>query len=131
MQFGREGTLVARLASAILLVGLGACKPPPEQRQFMPQADPGRGLQAIDRAGCGACHSIPGIDWPRGRVGPDLSGFGDRTLIAGSVPNRPDLLAAYVRDAPSVDPGSGMPSMPLSEEESRDVAAYLYTLVAR
>lgn len=97
----------------------------------MPQASPEHGLEVINRVGCGACHSIPGVDWPRSTIGPDLSGFGDRTLIAGSVPNRPDLLAAFVRDAPSVDPGSGMPSMPLSEEESRDVAAYLYTLVAR
>ena len=97
----------------------------------MPQGDPEQGLTIIDRTGCGACHSIPGVDWPRGSIGPDLAGFGGRTLIAGSVPNRPDLLAAYVRDAPAVDPGSGMPSMPLSEEESRDVAAYLYTLVAR
>lgn len=97
----------------------------------MPQADPAQGLKIIDRVGCGACHTIPGLDWPRGNLGPDLAGFGNRTLIAGSVPNRPDLLAAYVLDAPAVDPGSGMPPMPLSEEESRDVAAYLYTLVAR
>jgi hypothetical protein len=40
------------------------------------------------------------------------------------------MLAAYVRDAPALVPGSGMPAMPLTQEESRDVAAYLYTLGA-
>lgn len=71
------------------------------------------------------------MDWPKGRVGPSLENFANGTLIAGKVPNRADLLIAYVRDAPAVVPGSGMPAMPLSEEEARDVAAYLYTLDAR
>ena len=47
-------------------------------------------------------------------------------MIAGRVPNRPDLLSAYVRNAPAVAPGTTMPAMPLSVQESRDVAAYLY-----
>ena len=94
----------------------------------MPGADPAAGLQAIERAGCGACHRIPGLDWPQGRVGPVLEGFAERGLIAGRLPNRPDVLAAYVRDAPALTPGTPMPAMPLTEQESRDVAAYLYSL---
>ena len=35
---------------------------------------------------------------------------------------------AFVRDAPALVPGTAMPAMPISEEESRDVAAYLYSL---
>ena len=97
----------------------------------MPQASAGRGLEAIERAGCGACHSIPGLDWPKGMVGPSLEGFAERGLIAGELPNQPEILAAYVRDAPALVPDSTMPAMPLTQEESRDVAAYLYTLGAR
>lgn len=82
----------------------------------------------IERVGCAACHTIPGIGWPKGRVGPPLKGFAEQSLIAGRVPNRPDVLAAFVRNAPAVVPETGMPPMPLSEEEARDVAAYLYTL---
>ena len=39
---------------------------------------------------------------------------------------RPEVLAAYIRDAPALVPGSGMPAMPVTEAEARDVAAYLY-----
>lgn len=118
-------------APLTLLMLLAACKPPPDQRHHMPEADAARGLEAIERAGCGACHVIPGLAWPEGRVGPSLKDFAGRGLIAGRVPNRPDLLAAFVRDAPALVPGTTMPAMPLSEEESRDVAAYLYTLESR
>lgn len=94
----------------------------------MVQSNPDRGRQVIEQVGCAACHAIPGVDWPRGTLGPPLDGFAQQTLIAGRVPNRPDTLAAFVRDAPSVDPQSAMPPMPLSQQESRNVAAYLYTL---
>ena len=120
----------ARLCLPLLLLA-GACKPPPDARQHMPQSDPAEGLAAIDRAGCGACHLVPGLAWPQGKVGPSLEGFAGRGLIAGELPNQPEILATFVRDAPALVPDTTMPAMPLSEEESRDVAAYLYTLGAR
>jgi mono/diheme cytochrome c family protein len=92
----------------------------------MPTADPDRGRQAILSAGCGACHSIPGIRWPRGKSASALEGMAQRALIAGRVPNEPELLAAFVRDAPSLVPETTMPAMPVSEQQSRDIAAYLY-----
>lgn len=92
----------------------------------MPMADAAAGRAAIKRVGCGSCHTIAGIDWPQGQVGPKLDGFADRALIAGRLPNRPDVLAAYIRNAPALVPGSGMPAMPVSEAESRDIAFYLY-----
>lgn len=85
-----------------------------------------RGKAAIEKVGCAGCHAISGIDWPRGQVGPSLLGFADRGLIAGRLANRPDILAAYVRNAPSLVPGSAMPAMPVSEGEARDIAAFLY-----
>jgi cytochrome c1 len=79
-------------------------------------------------AGCAGCHAFPDIAWPSGRNGPSLVDFDGRGPIAGSLPNTPANLAAFVRDAPAAKPGSTMPAMPLSEAESRDVAAYLYGL---
>lgn len=105
---------------------LAACKPPPEQRQDMPQTSLARAERIIERAGCGSCHRIPGIGWPQGTVGPALNGLGARVLIAGQLPNQPDLLAAYIRNAPALVPNSAMPAMPVTEEEARDIAAYLY-----
>lgn len=118
-------------ASLPLILLLGACGPLPDERHHMPLADAAEGRQIIERAGCGACHQIPGVAWPEGRLGPSLAGFAHQGLIAGRLSNRPDMLAAFVRDAPALVPGTTMPAMPLSEEESRDVAAYLYTLDSR
>ena len=115
-------------AALPLLLAPGACKEPSDQDHFVPQAKAERGREVVARLGCAACHSIPGIDWPKGRVGPALDGFADQSLIAGRAPNRADILARFVRNAPSVVPGTGMPPMPMTEEDSRDVAAYLYTL---
>lgn len=97
----------------------------------MPQADVERGREAIARVGCGSCHTIPGIRWPKGQTGPSLEGFAHRSLIAGRLPNQPDILAAFVRNAPALLPETTMPAMPLTEEESRDVAAYLYAIGER
>ncbi|WP_425566764.1 c-type cytochrome [Sphingomonas swuensis] len=110
----------------LALLALAACKPPPDQRQFLAEGDAGRGLQAIKRAGCGSCHQVPGLRWPEGKVGPRLDGLAERALIAGQLPNRPDVLTTYIRNAPALVPGSAMPAMPVSDTEARDIAAYLY-----
>jgi len=110
----------------LLLLAIAACKPPPQDRQSMPRGDAAKGLAAIERAGCGSCHTIPGVRWPQGAVAPPLEGMADRALIAGQLPNRPDVLAAYIRNAPALMPGSAMPAMPVSAPEARDIAAYLY-----
>lgn len=114
------------IALLACLGALAACKQPPETRQVPDAAAMERGLAAIERAGCAACHDIPGLDWPRGRTGPSLAGFDDVGAIAGALPNTAENLAAFVRNAPAAKPGSTMPAMPLSEDEARDVAAYLY-----
>lgn len=96
----------------------------------MPGSDPKRGRDVMARAGCGSCHDIPGV-WPRGTLGPPLTNFAEQGLIAGRLPNRPDVLMAFLRDAPAMIPGSTMPAMPIDEGEARDAAAYLYTLRRR
>lgn len=109
-----------------LACAVSACAEPPATQQLPDAEAKKRGLAAIERVGCGACHEIPGVAWPKGRLGPSLVGFNDVGLIAGAVPNEFEMLARFVREAPSLKPGSAMPAMPLSVEESRDVAAYLY-----
>lgn len=108
------------------MVLAAACKPPPERETLVPLASAERGEQAIARAGCGACHTIDGIDWPQGRTAPDLRGFADRGLIAGRLPNRPDVLAAFIRNAPALVADTTMPAMPITEQEASDIANYLY-----
>tara|TARA_Y100000815_G_scaffold76896_1_gene65848 strand:- start:180 stop:593 length:414 start_codon:yes stop_codon:yes gene_type:complete len=107
---------------------LAGCKDPVETRREPASISKERGLAVIRRAGCGSCHEIPGLDWPAGRLGPSLEGFDDVGLIAGQLPNRPDVLATFIRNAPAVKEGSSMPPMPISETEAADIAAYLYGL---
>ncbi|MEH6664290.1 MAG: c-type cytochrome [Brevundimonas sp.] len=115
------------MGMAVMTLALAACSGADDGRtRALPSGDPARGLRIMDEVGCGACHDIPGLDWPRGQVGPPLSGLGDRALIGSGLPNRPETLVPYLINAPAVDPGSPMPPMPVTEEEARDIAAYLY-----
>ena len=120
--------MIRALASVPLLLAIGGCDEPPERDHFVREASAANGKAVIQRVGCGACHTIPGVRWPDGRVGPPLDGFAAQTMIAGRVPNRAEILAEFVRNAPAVVPGTGMPAMPITPQESQDVAAYLYTL---
>ncbi|MNI17968.1 Cytochrome c oxidase subunit 2 precursor [compost metagenome] len=119
---------IGAVASAVGLLGLAACADKAEAPRALAGADAAEGLRLIRKHGCGACHAIPGAAWPEGRTGGSLAGVGARPMIAGRLPNQPAVMAAFVRDAPSLLPDTGMPPMPLSEAEARDVAAYLYTL---
>jgi cytochrome c1 len=78
--------------------------------------------------GCTACHDVPGVRFPRGVAGPPLDGMAQRAFIAGQLPNTPDVLVAFLQDPPSLVARTGMPDVHLSLAESRDVAAYLYSL---
>lgn len=107
---------------------LSACGASPVDAPHAEEAAIERGKAAAERLGCGACHDMPGVDWPKGRTGPSLAGFGDRALIAGSLPNRTALLAKFIRDAPALVPESGMPTVPMHDGEARDIAAWLSSL---
>jgi len=115
-------------ALALVAVSVAACAPKPGPVWSGFGGDPTRGAQLITQAQCGACHAIPGIDNANGLVGPPLTHFARRTMVAGLLPNTPDNLVHWVRDPQSVTPGNAMPSSGLSAQEARDVAAYLYTL---
>lgn len=94
----------------------------------VPGGDADRGRIAIQEYGCGACHSIPGIRSAQGRVGPQLHGFSKQVYIAGRLPNTPPNLVLWIQHPQRVDPHTAMPDVGVSEQEARDIAAYLYTL---
>ena len=117
---------MVRLLAGLCVLAMPACKPPQEPRYTPDKALTAKGLTVIKQAGCAACHQIPGVDWPNGRLGPSLVGFNDIGLIAGAVPNTAENLAAFLRNAPAVKPGSTMPPIPITPDEARAAAAYLY-----
>ena len=86
------------------------------------------GRNAIRRYGCNACHDIPGVPGARGLVGPPLGGIGTRQYIAGELPNTAANLMRWIQHPHSVEPHTAMPEMGVTDDDSRDIAAYLYTL---
>jgi cytochrome c len=121
-------TIARALLIAGLALGVSACggRSKPLWSGF--GGDPARGLAVINQAQCGACHVIPGVPDAHGLVGPPLTQFGQRTMVAGLLPNTPDNLIHWLRDPQSVTPGNAMPSSGWTEAQARDAAAYLYTL---
>ena len=89
--------------------------------------DPEAGRRAIESHGCTSCHAIAGLDAPEARVGPPLHDLAERRYIAGDEPNTLDVLMRWLQDPASVEPGTVMPDVGLTEQEARDIAAYLYS----
>jgi cytochrome c len=87
-----------------------------------------RGRHVLEQFECGACHRIPGVRGPQGRVGPSLAHFGQRAYVAGHFKNSPEVVVRWILDPPSMKPATAMPNLGLTESQARDVAAYLHSL---
>jgi cytochrome c1 len=124
---------VAALASLAVCLMLGGCNEGKATREVsvgnLGNSEHGR--QLIASYGCGACHMIPGVRGARGRVGPPLLYFSERTMIAGELPNTPPNLTKWIQHPKSVEPKTAMPDLGVTQDEANDIAAYLYTLRGR
>jgi cytochrome c len=120
------------LAAVVLVLAASACRGnnPDEGVSYVPETggNAANGRSVIEYRNCGTCHTIPGVRNARGLVAPPLFWFSRRTFIAGEVPNTPENLVRWVRSPQSIEPKTAMPTIGLSDQEARDVAAYLYTL---
>ena len=105
-----------------------ACQPNRQPIQAIPNGDPERGVAAIQKYGCGSCHTIDGVPGANARVGPPLSGVGGRAYIAGRLANKPDNLVNWIQHPQEIEPGVAMPDMGVNLQDAQDIAAYLYTL---
>lgn len=100
-----------------------------EQRAaYLTGGSPAKGREAVLRYGCGSCHSIPGVQKANGLVGPPLGGIASRVYVAGVLQNTPDNLVLWIRNPQGVDPKTAMPTLGVSEDDARHIAAFLYTL---
>ena len=52
----------------------------------------------------------------------------NRLYLAGLLRNTPANMIHWLREPQAVAPGSVMPDMGLTEQQARDITAYLYTL---
>ncbi|NVF16566.1 c-type cytochrome [Halomonas sp. QX-1] len=75
-----------------------------------------------------ACQRIPGLVGPQADVGPALAGMRERCYIAGVLSNNNDNRVRWLRHPSQVDPLIAMPDLEVTEQDARDIAAYLETL---
>jgi cytochrome c oxidase assembly factor CtaG/cytochrome c2 len=87
-----------------------------------------RGRSAIGKYGCAACHTIPGIEGASATVGPPLNNIAVRGFLGGHLPNTPDNMMKWIQHPQAVDPKNAMPELGITDQDARDIAAYLYTL---
>ena len=87
-----------------------------------------RGRVALADYGCRTCHTIPGAGAFEPTVGPPLTGWSRRAVIAGELPNTPPNLERWITDPQGVEPGTAMPDTGVPASTARDISQYLYTL---
>lgn len=90
--------------------------------------DAGNGPALLRDYGCVTCHRIDALKEATGAVGPELTRFPRRAVIAGRLQNTPANLIRWVRFPQQVSPGTAMPNLGVTESHARDIAAYLYSL---
>lgn len=125
--------MAAKAVLALAVAGLLSCACAEERRRTDEAARvtggvPERGVKAIQTYGCGGCHSIPGVSGATGLVGPPLDNIASRVYLGGHLTNSPQNMIRWIRFPQEVDPRNAMPDMGISEDDARDIAAYLYTL---
>lgn len=115
--------------AAIGLVALGAtgCGDSTTRIDVGGGASASRAPAEIVAYGCGSCHTIAGVSGANADIGPKLDHFAQRRYIAGRLPNTAPNLIHWIESPQQVDPGNVMPDLGVSDQNARDIAAYLYS----
>jgi cytochrome c len=116
------------LVCVLLAFSASACSNPNAKQAFPTGGDVEKGRQAIQRYGCGSCHTIQGVGGATGKIGPPLTGIAERMYLAGELPNTPDNMKKWIEHPHSIHPKTVMPEMGVTDGDARDISAYLYTL---
>jgi cytochrome c oxidase subunit II len=92
------------------------------------QRRPAAAAPELFRARCGACHAVRGTQ-AAGTRGPDLTHVASRAFIAaGTLPNTPGNMAAWLADSQHAKPGNLMPAMRLNPAELESLTQYMASL---
>ena len=146
--YGASQESVRRLLALAALVALAGCNgvtppgaptPTPSSTNSLGQnaprvltpapliaGDPNIGRRLIQAKGCGGCHTVSGVPGAAGVAGPNLTNVALRPTIAGeTIPSSPDRLQQWLLDPPSLKPSTTMPRLGLTEQDARDLVAFL------
>ena len=118
------------LVATIVLMLMGGCSAMPHEQDVrsLTGGDPFRGRELIRGYGCDSCHTIPGVETADANVGPPLTKVARRTYLAGHIQNTPVNMMLWIQHPRALDPNTAMPEMGVTEPDSKDITAYLFTL---
>jgi len=98
------------------------------RRARLSGGDPQSGRKKLGDHSCVSCHVIPGVPNAAGTLAPSLASWSKQRKIVDTFPNTPANLQQWIQSPARLKPGTTMPDMNVSPEDSRDIAAYLYSL---
>jgi putative membrane protein len=87
-----------------------------------------QGPAAVNKYGCGTCHTIPHIGGATATVGPPLERIALRQYLGGHLPNTPNNMMKWIQHPQTIDPQNVMPDLGVTDQDAKDIAALLYTL---
>jgi cytochrome c len=90
--------------------------------------DPQVGRRQLAMHSCSSCHVIPGVPKADGRRGPSLAHWYGRRTFLSTVPNTPENMEKWLERPSHRKPGTTMPDLSISAQESRDMTAYLFSI---
>jgi len=121
--------VLSAAALALTLASVTACRPSATtEASMITGGDIERGRSAIGKYGCAACHTIPGVAGANATVGPPLDRIAVRGYLGGHLTNSPANMIRWIQKPQDVDPKNAMPNMGVTDQDAKDIAAYLYTL---
>lgn len=83
-----------------------------------------QGLKVFKQNGCASCHQIDGVTPVGPKIGPNLTHFGSRVLIAGGVlDNNQGNLTTWIHNAQQVKPGVDMPAFDGSKGSQGNISS--------
>jgi cytochrome c len=91
--------------------------------------NPEAGRKKLAQRSCVSCHVIPGVPHGEGKSGPSLAHWSGRsTFLNGAYQNTPAEVEKWLDRPSHRKRGTNMPDIDLSPQESRDMAAYLFSI---
>lgn len=97
-----------------------------EGEQFFTETEVTVEGREVFEQNCIQCHSVSGEG---NRIGPNLTNFGEREVVAGFLEFNDENIEAFIRDPQGVKPGNKMQAFPnLSDDEMDALIEYLKSL---
>ncbi len=122
----------ASLILLVLLLALPACN---LVRDFdfkrgarLTGGNPEVGRKKLMHYSCVSCHVIPGVPKGDGRSAQSLAHWSWRRTFLNTYKNTPENLERWLQNPSHRKPGTQMPDLNVSPQDSRDMVAYLFSI---